>query len=301
MIKSFDALKKELPGSKPLRLVVVAAQETVVLDAVSEATKAGWVKPIFITTGEVPPFNDFSDLAITIHHASSLQQAAELGTELLARGEADLMMKGLIPTADFLRPLLNTEKHLIKTGRMLTHVGAISIPNRGRLTLISDAAIMINPDLRAKEIIIENAICVARALGYNPPKVAVLSALEAVNPKIPSSVEAGKLKEMSQSGRFGDCVVSGPLALDNALCHDAAVTKGLNGDPVAGEADVLIFPELVSGNILYKSFSIIAGYPSAGVVMGAKVPIILTSRADPPEAKVNSIALACFLAQNTPG
>lgn len=298
MIKNFDLLKKGLPGSKPLRLVVVTAQETAVLDAVTEATKAGWIKPIIITTGEVRSINDFLGPELTIHHASSIQHAAELGTELLAMGEADLIMKGLIPTADFLRPLLNKEMYLVKTGRMLTHVGAISIPNRGRLTLISDAAIIINPDLSAKEIIIENAIRVARALGYNPPKVAVLSAMEVVNPKIPSSIEAGKLKEMSQNGRFGDCLVSGPLALDNALCHDAAVTKGLNGDQVAGEADVLIVPELVSGNVLYKSFSIIAGYPSAGVVMGAKVPIILTSRADLPEAKVNSIALACFLAQN---
>ena len=297
MIENFDALKLELGGKEPLCLAVVAAKEAAVLTAVVEAAKAGWIKPIMITMGENEPNYDFSGSEFPVIKATTLQQAAELGAELLERGEADLIMKGLIPTADFLRPLLNKEKHLIEAGKILSHVAAIALPNRDRLTLISDAAIMINPDLGAKEIIIENALRVARALGYEPPKVAVLSALEVVNPKIPSSVEAAQLKELSRNGRFGNCFVSGPLALDNALCSDAAVIKGLTDDPVAGQADILIVPELVSGNILYKSFSLISGYSNAGVVMGAKIPIVLTSRADSSAAKVNSIALACFLAE----
>lgn len=298
MITSFQDLKRRLTG-KPLRLAVVAAAEEAVWSAVREAARAGWIQPLLITVKDqesVPP-GDWGPAWPDCRETATFQEAAGLGADLLQRGEADLIMKGAIPSADFLRPLLAKERDLLVPGKLLSHVGAFALPGKDRLTLLSDAGLAVLPDLRAKETILENAAAVARALGYRPPKVAVLSALEVVNPKIPSSVEADALKQLGREGRFGDALVSGPLALDNALCPDAVATKGLTADPVAGAADVLLLPELVSGNILFKSFSLIAGYPAAGVVVGARMPVIMTSRADKPETKLNSIALARYLAE----
>jgi phosphate butyryltransferase len=297
MIRNFVELKERLRGKAPLSLALVAPSETAVLDAVLEAVNTGWVKPIMIVMNDQELNHHLFQQDHKVIKASSIQETAELGAELLRQGEADLIMKGQLQTADFIRPLLQKEKNLIEPGGLLSHLAAISLPGRERLTLISDGGININPDKDAKEMIIRNAIRISRILGYDPPKVAVLSALEVVNPKIPSSVEAQELKGMAQTGCFGKCFVSGPLALDNALSSNAAHTKGLNDDPVAGAADVLIVPELVSGNILIKSFSLVSGYPSAGMVVGAKKPVILTSRADLPDVKVNSIALACFIAR----
>lgn len=299
MITNFDSLKAVLRG-KPLRMAVVAAHEKAVLAAVKEAVNAGWVNAILLSTDTISD-EDYRDQAdffkenTTFIETETAAAAAELGAELLRRGEADIIIKGGLQTADFLRPIMDKEKSLIEPGKMLSHVAVVALPNRNKLTIISDSAININPDLAAKEKILENSIRVARCLGYDPPKVAVLSALEVVNPKIPSSVEAAELAIKQEVGRFGNALISGPLALDNALCSEAADTKGIKNNPVAGNADVLTVPDLVSGNILYKSFSLISGYPTAGVVIGAKMPIVLTSRADHPQTKVNSIALACYL------
>lgn len=295
MIVGFDALKTTLKGS-PQRLIVVAAMEKAVLTAVEAATKAGWVKPVLLAQEDLelensfPYLNQNAELLMT----ANIQEAAEMGAELIREGEADIIMKGRLQTADFLRPLLAKERGLIEPEKILSHVAVVALPGRNRLTLISDPAISIQPDLEAKIKIIDNAVQLARILGYHPPKVAVLSALEVVNPKIPSSIDADQLEKMSQTNRWGDTLVSGPLALDNALSMESADTKGIN-DEVAGQADILIVPDLVSGNFLYKSFSIVSLYPAAGVVVGAKMPIILTSRADLPETKVNSIALACYM------
>ncbi len=295
MIRDFNDIKAYLWGKDPLRLVVVAADDEVVLSAAKEAACSGWVKIILIGDKAEIEKNDFSGCQITIIDESGRPQAAEIGANLLARGEGDLIMKGSLMTADFLKPVLKKERRLVEDGRLLSHVSVVALPGRERLTMISDAAVNILPDQATKEQIIDNALNVAKVFGYNPPRVAVLSAIEKENPKIPSSLEAGELMRLGLKGRFGDILISGPLALDNALSEDSVINKGLEDDPVAGKADILIVPELVSGNILYKSFSIVAGFATGGVVLGAKIPIVLTSRADSSETKANSIALACFL------
>lgn len=276
-------------------MAIVAAEDHAVLTAVEAAAEAGWIQPIMITSAENESVA-YSDWSTEIIRTNSPREAAEAGADLIARNRADFIMKGHIATSDFLKPLLAKERGLVGPENLLSHVGAFALPGRDRLTLLSDAAIAIHPDVKTMEMIIDNAVGVAVKIGYNPPRVAVLSALEVVNPKVPSTVSADQLKRLGQEGRFGNALVSGPLALDNALSPEAAQTKEMPDDPVAGRADVLIVPDLVSGNLLFKSFSIISGYPTAGVVTGARVPIVLTSRADSPETKTNSIALACYLA-----
>ncbi len=291
MIDSFFNLSRALLNQPPLRLLVVGAEEEQVLEAVIESTDRGWVKPI--TISDSPKFTGIPGGEHQI--VPDPKTAAKLGVELINTGKADLLMKGSLTTAETLHPVVSKTDGLVKSGRLLSHVAAIELPERNRLTLISDAGVVIQPDFDVITKIIDNAIEVAGILGYSPSLVALLSASEKVNPKMPSSVLADQIKKLASEGRFGDAIVSGPLALDNALLPHAAFTKHLTGDPVAGKADILIVPDLVSGNLLYKSFSLLARYPTAGIVMGAKVPIILTSRADLPETKVNSIALGCYL------
>ncbi|MGE5606742.1 MAG: phosphate acyltransferase [Bacteroidota bacterium] len=293
MIHDFSELKEALTGKNPLSLAIVSANDPDLLDAALESARAGWTSLILI--GQRSGFGEknFQGCRRRFIEEPDPLKAALIGAELLAGNEADLIMKGEIPTADFLKPLLPKGEKINGRDYFFSHVAFFSLPGRERLTALSDAAVNIGPDLPAKEEILKNALKAVTALGYNPPKVAVLSAIEKVNPKIPSSVEAAELREFGE--KLGGMFISGPLALDNALCGEAAAHKGLENDPVAGKADLLIVPELVSGNILYKSFSLIAGFPTAGVVIGAEKPIIVTSRADRPGTKVNSIALACFL------
>ncbi len=291
MIKTFNDLLDKLGDRPPLRLVVVGAEEEAVVAAIRRAVEKDLIIP---TTVSLNP-NFSVDFVSENHFAPDPGSAAKLGVELVKSGKADLLMKGSLPTAEVLHPVIDKSGGLLIPGRRLSHIAVLELPGRGRLTLISDAAVNIQPDLEAKVDIINNAVEIADVLGYIPPRVALLSALETVNPKIPSSVDADSIKKLSNGGCFGKAVVSGPLALDNALFPEAVSVKHISNDPVAGQADILVVPELVSGNLLYKSLSLVAGYPTAGIVNGAKVPIILTSRADKPETKINSIILGCYL------
>ncbi len=298
MVKNFSELRKALEGSGPLRIAVVGADDDEVIAAVREATQTGWIKPVLIFFTKNP--------SVTIETGQVIMEtdprkAAERSVELVRNGEADLIMKGQISTADLMHPMVAKDKGLVSQTRLLSHVAVISLPGREKFTLLSDGAVLIHPNLEGKKAVIQNALEVARALGYDPPKVAILSAIEKVNSKIPSTVDAAELVALARQGFFGNALISGPLALDNALLMDSVVTKHLEADPVAGQADILIVPELVSGNILYKSFCMISGYPAGGVVIGAKVPVVLTSRADHKETKVNSIMLACYLQNKCKG
>lgn len=294
MIKNFKSLYECLQNKKPLRLGVVGANDPEVMHAINEAVHLGLIIPELIVWSKE---GRLASSGLLVREAAEPLAAAKLGVQLVQDGELDLLMKGQITSVDFLRPVVAKEKGLVSTRGILSHVALFELPGREGLTFLSDAAVMIEPDLEQKILMIENGLKVVRALGYDPPRVAILSALEKVNSKIPSSVMAGKLAELGSIGRFGNALVSGPLALDNALDLDAAVAKGIGHDPVAGRADFLIVPELVSGNILYKSFTVVSGYPGAGVVTGAKIPLILTSRADSHQVKLNSIAVACYLKQ----
>ena len=195
-----------------------------------------------------------------------------------------------------LRAVLNKEVGLRNGKNILSHVAVAEIPDFDRLIILSDAAMNVAPDLPQKIQIVQNAVKVAHALGLACPKVACLAAVEVVNSEMPACIDAAALAKMAERGQIKGCIIDGPLALDNAISVEAAKHKGVTGQ-VAGMADILIVPELVSGNVLYKSITYFARGAIAGIIVGAKAPVILTSRADSAEAKLQSIALAVMATQ----
>jgi phosphotransacetylase len=217
-------------------------------------------------------------------------ESAARAVELVREGEADILMKGHLHTDDFLRAVLRSATGL-RTDRLLSHCFVLQIPSYHKLLVITDAAINIAPDMVQKAAIVQNAIDLLRQLDVDVPKVAALSAVETINPKIPSTVDAACLHKMSERGQIKFGLVDGPMAFDNAISATAAREKGIKSE-VAGDVDVLLAPDLDAGNILYKNLEYLASARVAGIVMGARAPIVLTSRSDPPEARVHSLALA---------
>ncbi|MCU4711462.1 phosphate butyryltransferase [Bacillus cereus] len=222
--------------------------------------------------------------------AMSNAEAAELSVKSVRNGEADVLMKGNIPTANILKAVLNKEWGLRK-GSVLSHVAAFEVPNYDRLIFVTDAAMNIAPDVTQKAAIIQNTVEVARAIGIDLPKVAPIAAVEVVNPAMQATIDAAMLTQMNRRGQIKDCIVDGPLALDNAVSQIAAEHKGIVSD-VAGKADILLVPTIEAGNVLYKSLVYFADAKVGAMIAGAKAPIVLTSRADSAETKVYSLVLA---------
>ncbi|MEC5302901.1 phosphate butyryltransferase [Bacillus thuringiensis] len=222
--------------------------------------------------------------------AMSNAEAAELSVKAVRNGEADVLMKGNIPTANILKAVLNKEWGL-REGSVLSHVAAFEVPNYDRLIFVTDAAMNIAPDVTQKAAIIQNTVEVARAIGIDLPKVAPIAAVEVVNPAMQATIDAAMLTQMNRRGQIKDCIVDGPLALDNAVSQIAAEHKGIVSD-VAGKADILLVPTIEAGNVLYKSLVYFADAKVGAMIAGAKAPIVLTSRADSAETKVYSLALA---------
>ncbi|GMR66231.1 phosphate butyryltransferase [Bacillus cereus] len=227
---------------------------------------------------------------IEVIAAASSAEAAELSVKAVRNGEADVLMKGNIPTANILKAVLNKEWGLRK-GSVLSHVAAFEVPNYNRLIFVTDAAMNIAPDVTQKAAIIQNTVEVARAIGMDLPKVAPIAAVEVVNPAMQATIDAAMLTQMNRRGQIKNCVVDGPLALDNAVSQIAAEHKGIVSD-VAGKADILLVPTIEAGNVLYKSLVYFADAKVGAMIAGAKAPIVLTSRADSAETKVYSLALA---------
>ena len=227
---------------------------------------------------------------IEVIAATSSAEAAELSVKAVRNGEADVLMKGNIPTANILKAVLNKEWGLRK-GSVLSHVAAFEVPNYNRLIFVTDAAMNIAPDVTQKAAIIQNTVEVARAIGIDLPKVAPIAAVEVVNPAMQATIDAAMLTQMNRRGQIKNCVVDGPLALDNAGSQIAAEHKGIVSD-VAGKADILLVPTIEAGNVLYKSLVYFADAKVGAMIAGAKAPIVLTSRADSAETKVYSLALA---------
>jgi phosphate acetyltransferase len=276
------------------RVAVAAAANTLVLRSIKLAQDMGLIEPILIG-----PEYDIAEKAeeAEIDLTSGRVVATETTTESAARavdlvrdGEADVLMKGHLHTNDFLRAVLRADGGL-RTDRLLSHVFVMQIPMYHKLLLITDAAINIAPDLMQKADILQNAIDMLRQMGIDRPKAAVLSAVETINPKIPSTIDAACLHKMAERNQIKGGLVDGPMAFDNAISADAAREKGMQS-PVAGDVDIVLAPDLDAGNILYKNLVYLANAQLAGLVMGARAPIVLTSRADTVEARVHSLALA---------
>ncbi|MDR2752505.1 MAG: phosphate butyryltransferase [Clostridiales bacterium] len=224
------------------------------------------------------------------------EEASIEAVKLVSSGQADIVMKGLAASGEFLKAVLDREVGIRKEGSSLSAIAVMQADNLGRLLFITDPGITPSPDLAQKVKLIRNAVPIAQAFGVKTPKVAALCAAESVSPKIQSTVDAARLQEMSGSEEIFGALVAGPISLDLAISEHAALEKGYES-PVAGKADILLAPSIEAANILYKSLTYFAGMKTGGVMAGAAAPIIFTSRTDSAQTKLNTIAFAAFLAK----
>lgn len=297
-MRSFNDVIKYAKERGPKIISVACSQDKEVLIAVDMAKKEGIANAILV--GDIEKTKEIAkELNIDLDgyeliDEKDLAQASLKAVSLVSEGKADMVMKGLVDTSIILKAVLNKEVGL-RTGNILSHVAVFDVKGYDRLFFITDAAMNLSPDLQGKKQIIENACVVAHALDIENPKVAAICAKEKVNPKMQDTVDAKDLEEMCANGDIKGCIVGGPFALDNAVSEEAAKHKGMS-HPIAGKADILLAPDIEAGNILYKSLVFFSEAKNAGVIVGAKAPIILTSRADSEETKLNSIALGVLMA-----
>ncbi len=295
VLKDFtDLISKVRSSNITKKLIAVSADDAHTLEAVMQATKDGIVEPSFIGDAEairatLKELGEDSSL-YPVYEEADFDKAAELGVRLIREGKGDFLMKGRLETSQILRAVVN-EDHGLGTGGVMSHVAVNDVPAYHKFLITTDGGMNVAPNFNMKLGILVNAVNMLRALGYENPKVAVLANSEKVDPKIPESVEAGKLKEMYVRGEIRNCIVEGPVALDIALVKAHAEVKHFES-PVAGDADIILSPNIFTSNTLGKSLTEMAGAKMAGLIVGAKVPIILTSRGSSSEEKYNSIVLA---------
>ncbi len=298
MIKNFDALLELAVKKGPKRISVACAQDDDVLKAIKAAYDKGIVNGYLIgDEAEIRKIASEINLDLggfEIINILDLAEASLKAVELVSTGKADLVMKGLVDTGIILKAVLNKEIGL-RTGNVLSHVAVFDVPTYHKILMVTDAAMNIAPDLNAKKQIIENTLFVTRALNIDMPNVGVIAAKEKVTESMIATVDAGELVKMNKEGLITGCKVGGPFALDNAVSKEAAEIKGIK-DPMAGDVDVLLCPTIEAGNVLYKALNFLANAKSAGIIVGAKAPIVLTSRADSDDSKLNSIALGVLMA-----
>lgn len=300
MLRSLDAIVAAAQAKGGSKVVAVAAaQDAEVIAAIKGAYELGIATAVLV--GNAEQIKQAAETAgFDLGQAEVIDvpnpvEAARKAVELVRKGRAQMVMKGLLNTADILRAVLDKEIGL-RTGRVLSHVAIMEPLGYGRLLLMTDGGMNIAPDLKQKAQMIENAVGVANKLGMPCPKVAVLAAFEQVNPEMPATVEAALLAKMADRGQIKHCIVDGPIALDGAVSPEAAAHKGMQS-PVAGQADILLVPVIEVGNVIYKTITYLGNGKVAGIIAGAAAPIILTSRSDTPEAKLHSIATAVLMAE----
>jgi phosphate butyryltransferase len=298
-MESFSELKKLLSGSERTSLVVAAAQDDYVLEAVYEAYKEGFCDAILVGVKEeilaieaklqIP-----EDAFEIVDVQGETAEQCEVAVDMVVQGKAQFIMKGLVETKILLKAILQQKEHLL-TGEIMNHLAVFDIPEYHKLLFMSDSGMIISPTLKQKEHIIANALPVMSAFGLEEPKIALLCAKEVADPKMPATTDAEALKTLNEEGMITDCIISGPIAMDVAISKEAAEHKGIES-PVAGEVDLLIMPSIEAGNILYKTLVKLGRAKSAGIITGASVPIVLTSRSDSAESKLNSIMMGALVA-----
>lgn len=294
--KNFDELINRAGAGKGGKRIVavMAAEDSHTLEAVCQAARVGAVEPLLIgkkqkmsreleLLGERP-----ADYALV--HAETPEEVVFKAAALVNAGEAHFLMKGLIQTGEMMKHLLN-EKCGFRTDTQMSHLAIIQIPNYHKLVGITDSALNVYPDLEQKKSMVVNAVNAMLRMGFDAPKVAVLAAVEQVNPKMPETVDAAALKRMNETGEITGCIIEGPISYDLAICKESAALKGYDS-PVCGEVDLMVAPNIATANILLKALRYSAEASSAGVVVGGKVPLVLTSRA----AEVGSKYLPILLA-----
>jgi phosphate acetyltransferase len=294
----FERLIAACRELQPVAVAVVHPLSEVALRGAVEAAQHGLIRPVL-----VGPEREMRALAgsvgldlgqCSVHAASNEPEAAAAGVALCRSGECEALMKGSLHTDLFMHPVM-ADRTGLRTGRRLSHVFVFDVPAYPKMLMVTDAAVNIYPTLEDKVDIVQNAVDLAQVLGVATPKVAILSAVETVTPKITSTIEAAALCKMADRGQITGAIVDGPLAFDNAVSLKAAEIKHLHS-PVAGDADILVVPDLESGNMLAKQLEYLAEAEAAGIVAGARVPIVLTSRADSAKTRLASCAIAVLAA-----
>lgn len=298
MTKSFDDILKLAKIRGPKKLAVAVAADEEVLCAVKEAKTLNIADAILIgDKGKIETIAKSIGMDLSqfeIIDEKDNERACRRAVRLVSSGNADIVMKGLIDTAVIMKQVLDDEIGL-RTGKIISHVGVFGIPTYHKILLVTDAAVNIAPNLTQKKEILENAVRFAHSMDIKNPKVAILCAREKVTHKMEATVHARELQDMNRRGEITGCIVGGPLALDNAISKEAANHKGIDG-PVAGDADIVLVPNIEAGNIFYKSLIFLAKAKTAGLIVGTRAPVVMTSRADNHEAKLNSIALGVLMA-----
>ncbi len=294
-LKNFQELIAKVQNSdNKKRVAVAAAHDEHTLEAVFRASNDKLVTPVLIGD-KVKITEILHKLSIQfdedkIVNTENDTEAAEKTVELINEGKADFIMKGKLQTADLLKAVVNKEKGL-RTGNVMSHVAILEIPAYHKLIAVTDGGMMMYPNAEEKKQIIENAVNVFLNMGYECPKVAVLAAVETVNTKMPEAVDADILKKMNENGEIKNCIVEGPISVDLTFNRESAKIKGYES-PVTGEADILIAPNITTGNIMSKALLEFAGGTMAGMIVGAKVPVVLTSRGATSEEKYLSLVLS---------
>ena len=300
MTKSFDDLLAKVSQCSKKTVAVACAQDDAVLEAVKAAKERGIADAILVgNEAEIKTIARTLKMHINEYKIINVEdpvEAARTAVKLVHDGEADMYMKGLIDTKTFLKSVLDKEVGL-RTDKTLSHVCVFEIKGVDRLLFLSDVAFVPYPDLATKANIIKNTVEIAHACGVECPKVAPIAAVEVVNPKMPCTIEADELTKMNENGEITGCIVDGPLSLDLAIEPQAAFHKGTTDRKIVGDADVLLFPDIHAGNITYKCLVHTAECKNGNILTGTSAPVILTSRSDEFEVKVNSIALAAIVAE----
>ena len=294
----YEQLLKRCENLEPVSTAVAHPCEASALEGAIEAGEKGLITPILV--GPTAKIQQVASAAgvklgnVRIVDAAHSHESAAKAVALVRQGEAELLMKGSLHTDELLAAVVARETGL-RTGRRVSHVFIMDVPTYHKVLVVTDAAINIAPALEDKVDICQNAIDLARALGLERPKVAILAAVETVNPKMQATIDAACLCKMADRGQITGALLDGPLAFDNAISREAARTKGIASE-VTGDPDILLVPDLEAGNILAKQLSFLANADSAGLVVGARVPIILTSRADSVRSRIASCGVAVLAA-----
>ncbi|PKM80137.1 MAG: phosphate butyryltransferase [Firmicutes bacterium HGW-Firmicutes-14] len=296
-MRSFAELLAEAKKCPPKRVAIAVAQDGEVLEAAKACQESGIAEPVLV--------GDAAEMArIAREHRIEInnfevindtdpESAVRKAVLMVHNGKADMLMKGAVHSPVVLKQVLDKNIGL-RTGRVLSHVAVFESPGYDRLMLMTDAGMNITPAFDQKVDMIKNAVCVARSLRIETPKVAVIAGVELVNPDMPSTVDAAMLSKMAERGQIKNCIIDGPLALDLALSKESARAKGV-ASPVAGQADILVLANIDAANVLYKALVFLGGAKITGLVVGAKAPVILTSRADSHEAKLVSVAVGVLM------
>jgi phosphate butyryltransferase len=298
MIHKLSELTEKVKNRPRKRIVVAAAEDEAVLKSLKAAMQEGIVAPMLV--GDKAKIKgaarsvglDLNRIEI-FHNERSADTSAKIAVSIIKKGEADILMKGFVGTGALLKAVLDKENGLRK-GTVLSHAAFFESPYYHKLLCVTDAAMNVAPDFDTKVHILNNAVEACRKIGISTPKAAVIAAVETVNPKMEATVHAAMMKTMSDRKQFKHCIVDGPLAIDNAVSKHAAEHKSIVSD-VAGDCDIVLVPDIEAGNVLYKTLTFLGGGTAAAVIMGAAVPIVLTSRSDTEESKTWSIILAAAM------